>query len=30
MKQISRKLRSNSGASMILALVFMLFCMFVG
>ena len=30
MKQISRKLSSNSGASMILALVFMLFCMFVG
>ena len=30
MKLISRKLRSNSGASMILALVFMLFCMFVG
>lgn len=30
MNLISRKLRSNSGASMILALVFMLFCMFVG
>lgn len=30
MNMISHKLRSNSGASMILALVFMLFCMFVG
>ena len=30
MNMFSRKLRSNSGASMILALVFMLFCMFVG
>ena len=28
--KILRKLRSNSGASMILAMVFMLFCMFVG
>lgn len=29
-KQISRKLRSRSGASMLLAMVFMLFCVFVG
>lgn len=28
--QISRKLRSRSGASMLLAMVFMLFCLFVG
>lgn len=30
MKFLSHKLRSNAGASMILALVFMLFCMFIG
>lgn len=30
MKQIQNKLRSKSGASMLIALVFMLFCLFVG
>lgn len=30
MKQIAGKLRSNSGASMVIALVFMMFCLFVG
>ncbi len=30
MNQISRKLRSNSGATMIIALMFMMFCLFVG
>ena len=30
MKKITRKLRSNRGASMIIALVFMLFCVFIG
>ena len=30
MNQISRKLRSKSGASMLIALMFMMFCLFVG
>ena len=30
MKQLKRKLRSNAGASMIFALVFLLFCVFIG
>lgn len=30
MNLISRKLRSNSGATMLIALVFMMFCLFVG
>lgn len=30
MKQLERKLRSNAGASMIFALVFLLFCVFIG
>ena len=30
MNRISRKLRSNSGASMLLAMVFMLFCVMIG
>ena len=30
MKSIKKKLSSNSGASMLLALVFLMFCMFVG
>ena len=30
MKQISRKLRSQSGATMLIAILFMMFCLFVG
>lgn len=30
MKQISRKLRSKTGASMLIAILFMMFCLFVG
>lgn len=30
MKEISRKLRSKSGASMLIAILFMMFCLFVG
>ena len=30
MKQITRKLRSKTGASMLIALLFMMFCLFVG
>ena len=30
MKQITRKLRSKSGATMVIALVFMMFCLFIG
>ena len=30
MKQISRKLRSKSGATMLIAILFMMFCLFVG